>query len=72
VNATTTPGSICRIRYPTPAGKASQARGLGNKVADASETVLWSWNIGPSTAPGTGTVTVECDGNAKTVPIGIR
>jgi hypothetical protein len=62
VTAQAPPGSTCSLAYTTPAGTSSRAQGLGTKTADASGTVSWSWEIGPSTRPGTGTVVVNCDG----------
>jgi hypothetical protein len=62
VVAQTTPGASCSIAYRTPAGTSSTAQGLGSKIADASGTASWTWEIGPSTRPGTGTVVVTAGG----------
>jgi hypothetical protein len=67
----TTPGASCSIAYRTPAGTLSTAQGLGTKAADANGMVSWSWNIGPSTRPGTGTVVVTCNGASASSPIQI-
>lgn len=56
------PGASCSIEYITPAGRRSTAQGLEPKVAGPDGTVTWTWNIGPGTTPGTGSVTVTCDG----------
>src|SRR5207253_4489854 len=71
VVAQTAPGASCSIVYQTPAGTSSAAQGLGAKIADASGMVSWSWDIGPSTSPGTGTVAVTCDGAGARTPIEI-
>jgi hypothetical protein len=62
VVARTSPGATCAIDYTTPAGSASRAIGLASRQADADGQVAWTWRIGPSTRPGTGQVTVICDG----------
>ena len=64
-------GAACSIGYVTPAGTRSTAQGLITKTAGADGTVSWSWNIGPSTRPGTGTVTVTCGGASASAPITI-
>jgi micrococcal nuclease len=69
VTAQTRPSVICSIRYVTPAGTESQASGLGNKPAGANGGVSWSWNIGPSTRPETGKVTVTCGTTTATTDI---
>ena len=71
VVAQTTPGASCSIAYRTPAGTSSTAQGLGSKIADASGTASWSWEIDPSTRPGTGTVVVTCNGASARTPIEI-
>jgi len=67
----TRPGAHCTIQYRTPAGTASQAQGLMPRDAGADGRVSWSWKIGSSTRPGTGTVTVTCDGVSASHPITI-
>ena len=62
VTVQTSPGAQCSITYVTPAGTVSQAQGLEQKTADASGQVSWQWKIGSNTRPGTGTVTVTCNG----------
>ena len=71
VVAQTMPGASCSIAYRTPAGTSSTAQGLGSKIADASGTASWTWEIGPSTRPGTGTVVVTCNGASARTPIEI-
>ncbi|MBV9169740.1 MAG: HNH endonuclease [Chloroflexi bacterium] len=62
VTAQTTPGASCSIVYTTPAGSRSAAQGLSNMAANSSGSVSWTWDIGPSTRPGDGSVVVTCDG----------
>jgi hypothetical protein len=67
----TTPGASCSMSYRTPSGTSSTAQGLTPRSADANGMVSWSWSIGPSTRPGTGTVTVTCNGASANSPIQI-
>jgi hypothetical protein len=67
----TAPGASCSISYRTPAGTSSTAQGLATRSADANGMVSWSWSIGPTTRPGTGTVTVTCNGASTSSPIQI-
>jgi len=62
VVAQTTPGASCSISYRTPAGTSSTAQGLTPKTADGNGVVSWTWEIGTSIRPGTGTVVVTCNG----------
>jgi hypothetical protein len=71
VSVQTTPGASCSIAYRTPAGTSSTAQGLTTKTADANGTLSWTWEIGPSTRPGTGTVAVTCNGATARSPIQI-
>lgn len=65
----TTPNASCSIQYLTPHGTPSQAGGLVSKMADSNGRVGWSWVIGTDTIPGTGWVTVSCNGASATTPI---
>jgi hypothetical protein len=67
----TSAGALCSIAYVTPAGTSSKAQGLGAKTAGGDGVVSWTWNIGSSTRPGTGTVTVGCGGASVSAPIQI-
>jgi hypothetical protein len=66
---TDAPGVTCTISYRTPSGAVSEAAGLGNATTDANGRASWSWAIGGSTNPGTGTVTVRCGTVSRSVPI---
>jgi hypothetical protein len=71
VDARAPPGVTCGIAYQTPAGTVSNAQGLSPRAADANGNVTWTWEIGPSTRPGTGSVVVTCDGASARSPIQI-
>jgi hypothetical protein len=62
---------LCSIVYTAPPGSVSEATGLGNKNANEYGIVYWSWLISANTKPGTGTVTVVCNGVSATSPITI-
>jgi hypothetical protein len=72
VTIQTNPGADCSIRYVTPHGTISQARGLENQSADADGKVSWNWKIGSKTEPGNGGVTVTCNGQSATADITIE
>lgn len=67
----TIPGALCSIRYTTPAAADSADRGLVTTFADGSGVVAWSWRIGSRDRPGTGTVTVTCNGVQASADIAI-
>ncbi|GIW06376.1 MAG: hypothetical protein KatS3mg060_1181 [Dehalococcoidia bacterium] len=71
VSVQTSPFASCSIVYFTPAGTRSTAQGLVPRTADSQGRVSWSWVIGTATRPGTGTVTVTCDGVSATTGISI-
>lgn len=58
----TVPGATCYLSYTTPAGSDSKARGLGSTIASTSGICSWSWNIGPKTRLGTGTIAFTANG----------
>jgi hypothetical protein len=72
ITAYTAAGASCSIAYRTPAGTISTAQGLTPRTADSNGLVTWSWSIGPSTRPGTGSVTVACSGASVSTPIQIN
>jgi hypothetical protein len=71
VTVQTAANAGCSITYVTPKGTVSQAQGLGDKTAGGDGRVSWSWKIGTGTAPGTGSVTVTCNGVSATTDITI-
>jgi hypothetical protein len=71
VTVQTTPGVNCSIDYVTPLGTDSVAQGLVAKTADGNGLVSWTWLIGGNTRPGTGAVTVTCNGLSVSQPIQI-
>jgi hypothetical protein len=66
------PGASCSIRYVTPHGTVSKAQGLGTETADSTGTCAWTWKIGASTEPGTGTVMITANGATQSFPIVIQ
>jgi micrococcal nuclease len=66
------PGALCSIRYVTPSGNVSTAQGLIPKTAGSDGSISWTWVIGSRTRPGTGEVTVTCDGVSASTAIEIR
>ena len=55
----TAAGADCKIVVEYGSGP-SQAAGLGEKTADASGGVSWSWTVGQTTKPGRYPITVTC------------
>jgi hypothetical protein len=43
-----------------PSGYQSESHGLGAARTNASGNVTWTWEIGPSTDPGTASAVVSC------------
>src|SRR5574341_348956 len=66
----TTPGTACNLIYVTPSQNRSDAQGLGPTTADASGICVWTWVIGPSTSPGTGTLYLTVGQTQQTLQIG--
>jgi cardiolipin synthase len=50
----------CSLRVVLPSGYVSQSRGLGSARATSAGNANWTWEIGPSTGPGTAHATVTC------------
>jgi len=50
----------CSLRVVLPSGYVSQSHGLGSARANGAGNVSWTWEIGPSTDPGTAHATVTC------------
>ncbi len=50
----------CDLSITLPSGYVSQSRGLGTARANAAGDVTWTWEIGPSTDPGTATAAITC------------
>ena len=52
-----------RVVRPTitlPSGYTSESRGLGATRTDGAGDATWTWEIGPSTDPGTARATITC------------
>ena len=71
VKVQTAANASCSISYVTPIGNPSNAQGLVSKTADGTGIVDWTWKISPGTTPGTGTVTVTCNGVSASTGITI-
>jgi phosphatidylserine/phosphatidylglycerophosphate/cardiolipin synthase-like enzyme len=56
----TKPGESCDLRVTLPSGYVSESHGLGVADANAGGNVTWTWEIGPSTDPGTARATITC------------
>jgi len=50
----------CSLRVVLASGYLSQSHGLGSARANGAGNVTWTWEIGPSTDPGTAHATVTC------------
>ena len=61
VTARTAPGASCWINVQDQNGAITVA-GLGQKQADATGLVSWSWKVASSTALGTWPITIVCGG----------
>jgi cardiolipin synthase len=54
------PDESCDLVVTLPSGYISQSHGLGVARANAGGDITWTWQIGPSTDPGTAHVTITC------------
>jgi LysM repeat protein len=72
LRAMTTPGASCSISYAPASGTNSRADGLVPKVADGTGVISWTWEIGPGTGRGPGSVRVSCAGQTVTREIVIQ
>jgi len=72
VSAEAAPGARCGIEVRLPSGALSHAPGLEPRSADAAGQVSWSWQLGLSTRPGTGAITVACNGRSSSVPLEVE
>jgi HKD family nuclease len=50
----------CNLSVTLPSGYVSESHGLGVARTNAQGNVTWTWEIGPSTDPGTATATITC------------
>jgi hypothetical protein len=66
------PGASCAISYLTPARGRATAAGLDQQTVGPTGVVTWSFLIGASTQPGTGSVSVTCGSATITSPIAIE
>ncbi len=54
------PNDSCDLVVTLPSGYTSESHGLGPARANANGNVTWTWEIGPSTDPGTARASVTC------------
>src|SRR3984957_5933414 len=54
----------CDLVVTLPSGYTSESHGLGPARANASGNVTWTWEIGPSTDPGTARASITCGAGA--------
>ena len=50
----------CDLTITLPSGYTSESRGLGATRTDGAGDATWTWEIGPSTDPGTARATITC------------
>ncbi len=65
------PGRSCAIVVVLPSGAESTAAGLNNKVTDRLGRVSWQFSVAAGTAPGSGTLRVNCGGEIGVAEIRI-
>jgi phosphatidylserine/phosphatidylglycerophosphate/cardiolipin synthase-like enzyme len=53
-------GESCDLVVTLPSGYTSESHGLGVAHANAGGDITWTWEIGPSTDPGTAHATITC------------
>jgi hypothetical protein len=71
VTVKATPNAESSIRYVTPHGSVSRAKGLEDQTTDSDGQTTWTWKIGARTESGAGSVTVTCNGDSATASIEI-
>lgn len=71
VRIVTEPGAECSIAYVLPDGKTSNIPSLGQKVADRTGIITWSWVI-RSAEPKVVSVSIKCGQTAEARPFEIR
>jgi phosphatidylserine/phosphatidylglycerophosphate/cardiolipin synthase-like enzyme len=54
------PNDTCDLVITLPSGYTSESHGLGSARTNASGDVTWTWEIGPSTDPGTARASITC------------
>jgi len=68
----TQPGASCNLVYVVPSGRISTAGGVGPQTADEEGNCDWSWKIGTTTKPGTGSIRITGNGVTKSFSIIIK
>ena len=62
------PTTPCTLSYVGPNGSVEAPQQLGSMTTDAEGNAIWSGKVA---APGTGTVTVNCNGVSMSGPLQI-
>jgi hypothetical protein len=57
---TTEANESCDLSITLPSGYTSESHGLGSERTNALGDATWTWEIGPSTDPGTARATITC------------
>ena len=72
VSVLTAAEALCSISCVDPAGTNSSAQRLAGQRASRTGAASWSWKTDGNASPGTGLVTVTCNGASATtsIPIG--
>jgi hypothetical protein len=61
MSARTSSGAVCSAKVTWPSGTVSAAAGLKTTpTAGSGGLVSWTWNVGPTTKPGTAKAAVTC------------
>jgi cardiolipin synthase A/B len=62
----------CDLVVTLPSGYTSESHGLGSARSNANGNVTWTWEIGPSTDPGTARATITCGAGSLQRTFAIR
>jgi hypothetical protein len=62
----------CDLAITLPSGYRSESHGLGEARANAAGDVTWTWEIGPSTDPGTAHASITCSAGSTQGSFQIR
>lgn len=54
------PNDACDLVVTLPSGYISESHGLGDARTNPNGNVTWTWEIGPSTDPGTANAAITC------------
>jgi phosphatidylserine/phosphatidylglycerophosphate/cardiolipin synthase-like enzyme len=66
------PNDSCTLVVTLPSGYTSESHGLGTTQANSSGNATWTWEIGPSTDPGTARASITCGAGSLQRTFSIR